>query len=197
LPRALSDVAATSRDIAALDLFTLAGESADVQATTRAPGTIPALDPGALRSLRAGSRASSRAESMPGTPPVWRVVTPLWRDGVVVGAARVDVSLAEVSALQHWLRLIDWAVLLLSTIAISLVLTLFLERRVARPVATLVDGMQRAEGGALAARVAMADRGEFGFLATRFNQMLARVEDLTAGLEARVRQATRDSRSRI
>src|SRR5207248_550332 len=62
--------------------------------------------------------------------------------------------------------------------------------RVGRPVAALVDGMRRAEAGELGARVSVPGGGEFGFLAGSFNRMLARLEDLTAGLESRVRQAT-------
>src|SRR5207237_512785 len=51
-------------------------------------------------------------------------------------------------------------------------------------------GMQRAEGGELGARVSVGGGGEFAFLAGSLNRMLARIEDLTSGLESRVRQAT-------
>jgi signal transduction histidine kinase len=72
------------------------------------------------------------------------------------------------------------------------VLAFFLERRVTRPVAALVAGMRQGEDGVLGARVEIDRGGEFGFLARAFNRMLARIEDLTAGLEARVRRATHD-----
>src|SRR5207247_7518822 len=74
----------------------------------------------------------------------------------------------------------------------SFLLALFLERRVGHPVAALVGGMRRAEAGELGARVSVPGGGEFAFLAGSFNRMLARLEDLTAGLQSRVRQAARD-----
>src|SRR5213080_5176248 len=52
--------------------------------------------------------------------------------------------------------------------------------------------MQRAESGELGVRVEAARGGEFAFLAGSLNRMLSRLEELTAGLESRVRQATRD-----
>src|SRR5205823_6630067 len=79
-----------------------------------------------------------------------------------------------------------------SIVLISFLLAVFLERRVGRPVAALVDGMRRAETGELGARVSVLGGGEFAFLAGSFNRMLARLEDLTAGLESRVRQATQE-----
>jgi two-component system NtrC family sensor kinase len=88
------------------------------------------------------------------------------------------------------LRTIDALFLLLSAGGISFALALLLERRVARPVTALVEGMRRAEGGALDVRVEAGQGGEFGFLARSFNRMLTRIEELTAGLEERVRQAT-------
>src|SRR5438067_2355056 len=56
----------------------------------------------------------------------------------------------------------------------------------------LVAGRQRAESGELGIRVEAARGGEFAFVAGTFNRMLSRIEELTAGLESRVRQATRD-----
>jgi two-component system, NtrC family, sensor kinase len=56
----------------------------------------------------------------------------------------------------------------------------------------LVAGMRHAEGGALDVRVPDDQGGEFAFLARNFNRMLAHIQDLTAGLESRVRQATLD-----
>ena len=52
--------------------------------------------------------------------------------------------------------------------------------------------MRRAERGERGVRVQARTRGEFGFVTGTFNRMLSRIEDLTAGLEERVRIATRD-----
>jgi two-component system NtrC family sensor kinase len=90
------------------------------------------------------------------------------------------------------LRMIDAALLVVSIAAVSLLLAAFLNRRVARPLASLVSGMQRIEGGELGIRVTDRAHGEFGFLITAFNHMVTRIEELTSGLEQRVRAATAD-----
>src|SRR5438874_11233642 len=90
------------------------------------------------------------------------------------------------------LRMIGGIFRVVSIVLISFLLAVFLERRVGHPVAALVGGMRRAEAGELGARVSVPGGGEFAFLAGSFNRMLARLEDLTAGLESRVRQATRE-----
>src|SRR4029077_13988773 len=117
---------------------------------------------------------------------------PVWRRSALVGAMQVEFTLAEVFRLEHSLRVTGFALLALSIVLISLLLAFFLERRVARPVTALVDGMQRAERGELGARVQLPGGGGFALLAGRLNRMLARIEALTAGLEFRLLQATRD-----
>jgi signal transduction histidine kinase len=125
-----------------------------------------------------------------GGEAAWRMAMPVTRRGVLVGATQVEFTLAEVHRLERSLRWMSAVLLLGSFAIISLLLGVFLERRVARPVADLVGGMQRAEGGELGARVSVGGGGEFAFLAGSLNRMLARLEDLTSGLESRVRQAT-------
>src|SRR5439155_23774053 len=117
---------------------------------------------------------------------------PVSRGGTVVGAMQVDFSLLEIYRLERSLRWTGVALLAFSIVLISLLLAIFLERRVTRPVAALVGGMRRAEGGELAARVHVSGEGEFPFLAGSFNRMLEHIADLTAGLESRVRRATAD-----
>jgi two-component system NtrC family sensor kinase len=120
------------------------------------------------------------------------ITVPQREAGRVVGAVQVDLKAAAVVRLKRRLQTIYGLVLLASIILISLVLSLFLEREVAQPVAALVDGMRRAERGERGVRVQARTRGEFGFVTSTFNSMLSRIEDLTAGLEERVRIATQD-----
>jgi signal transduction histidine kinase len=195
-PAALGDVIRlideTSRDVTAVDIFDFRPDgTSTIVATSRNPSTPSALAHEEEAELAAGTPVA-RVVADAGAERVLRLATPLRRDGTVVGAAQVDVSFAEAAALKRWLRRIDAAFLTMSILAISIALAIFLERRVAHPVAALVAGMQRAESGALDARVSCEGRGEFSFLAGALNRLLARVEDLTAGLESRVRQATRD-----
>jgi signal transduction histidine kinase len=124
--------------------------------------------------------------------PIWRMAMPIVRGNVAVGAVQVELTLAEVRRLERSLLMTGLALLASSIGIISFLLAIFLDRRVARPVAALVGGMRHVEEGALDARVKVSGGGEFAFLAGSLNRMLARLADLTASLESRVRQATQD-----
>jgi two-component system NtrC family sensor kinase len=196
-PSALSDtldaLVRENREIVAIDLFRLEGGAAALVATTRPPPAANRATPTAdqARALAAGQSFTTDLPERHGIG-LSRVAMPLHRGGAIVGAAQADLSLAEAAALKRRLRYIDAVFLGLSIVLISLLLAYFLERRVAHPVAALVTGMRRAEAGAFGARVAQRGGGEFGFLAGSFNRMLSRIEELTAGLESRVRRATED-----
>src|SRR5262249_58336439 len=105
------------------------------------------------------------------------------RRGRVGGAARGDVSWAEAASLKRGLRRIGAVFLVLSIAFLSLALALFLERRVARPVAGLVGGMQRAETGALGARVAFQGRGGVAVLGRRLKPRVSALGGRRAGVE--------------
>jgi len=192
LRQELIAIAEGDREITAIDIFGLGGSPPEVLITTRdtpeeAAGTLTA---DAAQGLVRGSSMTLDRERV--GEGVWRVAMPLRRDEALVGAAQVELSLDELAHLTRRLRVIDAAILVCSTLLISFALAFFLERRVGRPVAALVAGMQRAESGELGVRVEAARGGEFGFVAGSLNRMLSRIEELTAGLESRVRQATRD-----
>ncbi|HZP43850.1 MAG TPA: ATP-binding protein [Candidatus Binatia bacterium] len=195
-PAALGDLVGlidrSSREVTAIDVYRLRREGrAELAATSRDDARRAVLaDVDARRLLAGGSL--SRILVGAGGGRVLQIAEPLRAGDDVVGAAQVEVSFAEAAGLKRWLRRIDAAFLVLSILGISVALAVFLERRVTRPVTQLVDGMQRAEAGALDARVTCAGSGEFSFIAGALNRLLARVEDLTAGLESRVRQATRE-----
>ena len=125
-----------------------------------------------------------------------RLEVPIRRDGKVVGAVRTEVSLAAAFALRSQLMRIDIMMLALSILALSGTLAWFFGRRVNRPIAALVEGMRAAEAGGLAVRVPAQSTVEFDYLVGSFNRMLARVENLTASLESRVRRATLDLATR-
>jgi len=193
LEQMLNTLVESDREIVAIDIFRLDGTHAQLEVAAREnpAAAPPEFTPEQVAHLLSGGTVTTRVAGSDGGP-LWRVAVPLRRAGAVVGTADADLSLAEAARLTRRLRAIDGVFLLLSIGGISFALALFLERRVTRPVAELVDGMRRAEGGALGARVALAGGGEFAFLAGSFNRMLGRIEELTAGLESRVRAATRE-----
>jgi two-component system NtrC family sensor kinase len=181
------------REIKAIDVFRLHHADAAVDVSTRAPNELiaAALTPHQVAQL---ARRSAVLRELPEEDGVsgWRLSVPLTRGGAVLGVAQVDVQSADAARLMQRIRWIDGAVLVASIVLISVLLTVFLERRVARPVDTLVDGMRQVERGDLAVRVQPLAGGEFRFLTERFNAMVARLQALTDDLGEQVRQATED-----
>ena len=188
--RELNAIVQGDREVTQIDVLRFRDGQFQTAVTTRPAAEIADAVPSPTmqQALREGQ---VRTEStIRGGEAAWRMAMPVARRGVLVGATQVEFTLAEVRRLERSLRWMSAVLLLGSFAIISLLLGLFLERRVARPVADLVGGMQRAEGGELGARVSVGGGGEFAFLAGSLNRMLARIEDLTSGLESRVRQAT-------
>ena len=179
------------RELTAIDVLLRRAGRFELALTTRPAGEpVPfELDPTQEARLLARGSMRTATERRSGAV-IWRMASPVVRDGMFIGAVQVEFSLLEIARLEHRLRLIGGIVLVASIVLISLLLRFFLERRVVRPVAALVDGMRRAEAGELGVRASVPGGGEFAFLAGSFNRMLARLEDLTTGLESRVRQAT-------
>jgi two-component system NtrC family sensor kinase len=191
LRRELRAIVEGDRELTAIDVFRRRGGRFDGLVTTRSDPADAALSAAQAEAILRDGFVRIDLPAQDGNP-TWRMAMPLWRGEELVGAMQVEFSLAEVFRLEHGLRMIGVVFLACSIALISLLLSLFLERRVARPVAALVDGMRRAERGELEARVTVPGGGEFAFLAGSLNRMLGRIEDLTSGLESRVRQATQD-----
>jgi signal transduction histidine kinase len=191
LRRELRALVEGDRELTAIDVFRRRGGRFDRLVTTRPQSEEGGLSADQAEKLLTEGLVRIDLPAHDGSTS-WRMAMPLWRGSELAGAMQVEFSLAEVFRLEHGLRMIGLVFLACSIALISLLLSLFLERRVARPVAALVDGMRRAEGGDLEARVTVGGGGEFAFLAGSFNRMLGRIEDLTSGLESRVRQATQD-----
>jgi signal transduction histidine kinase len=188
LRSALATLLEARPHVRAIDILRLTDGGAEVVLSTRAtkPGHSD-LKPAEVQALRSGALVTGDEQD-----DHWHMAIPLRRQGDVEGAAEVEVAWARLHRLQQRLRVIDGTLFLSSIVLISLGLTVLLERRVTRPVLALVNAMRRAEAGGLDARVADTGGGEFGFLGRSFNSMLVRIEDLTGGLESRVRQATRE-----
>jgi len=193
LQQRLATIAEGDREIAAIDIFRLHAGVATPDIGAHEAGAIPGpeLTSADVTELITSGTIIRSIPDPHGTERL-RIVVPLHRDQAIVGAAQVELYAAAVTSLKQRLRFIHTVMRLASVALISLALAWFLERSVGRPVAALVTGMRRAEGGELGLRVAHRSGGEFGFLTDSFNRMLSRLESLTAGLEERVQSATRD-----
>jgi signal transduction histidine kinase len=178
------------RAVSAIDVFRIEAQRAVLEETTR-----PSRDATGLVTPEHFARVlDGHTVISPLLPDDWddgwRFAAPLRHSGVVKGIVQIEVRPVAFARLKQRLRVLDGLVLGCSAVGLSFLLALLLERGVTRPVATLVDGMQRVEDGDLSTRVRIPRGGEFRFLARGFNRMLDRLEELTAGLEARVRRAT-------
>lgn len=181
------------REIVAINTFRLAGSVPvpDVRASEVDEAVGSTFTEPDVAELVARGVVTRTFHARDGTDRL-RITVPLRVDGRIAGAAQVELLAAAVVRLKHRLQTIYGVVLFASVVLISIVVSFFLERQVAQPVAALVDGMRRAERGERGVRVQQRAGGEFGFVAGSFNRMLSRIEDLTAGLEERVRVATQD-----
>ena len=104
----------------------------------------------------------------------------------------VDLPIAEAFA-PIYASVQRTVVLLLVGLAISAVASLFLVRRMVRPVQTLQAGAARIGSGALDHRIEVKSGDELGALAGEFNRMAEQLQEYTTGLEQKVEE--RDSRA--
>lgn len=180
------------REVDAIDILRLDGDGSAIEFTTRPEEVdegVP-LDAQQVRQLERGAEVTRPIPGAQGSG--WRVSVPLSLDGTVRAAAQVELRSNEVSRLEQRILTIDAGVLLVSIVLISGILTLFLSRRVGRPISDLVGGLRALAGGNLSARLTARTDDEFQFVSEQFNNMAARLEALTSDLGAQVRRATAD-----
>lgn len=139
--------------------------------------------------LRSGSArmGSARDDAVMGAAPVWH-------QGRAVGAVVVSASLVETRDLAaSERRLTPWFALGALAV-ITVLLTAFAHRYVERPIALILETIQRAGAGDLEARVDLPRRDELGRLAAGLNETLDRLRDLDAAQRQRIDEATAELR---
>lgn len=100
---------------------------------------------------------------------------------------------AMTSSARYRSVMIPATVTVIVALSAAILLGMVLQRVVVTPVQTLSDKMREvAITGDYSQRVPETRRDEMGQLQTGFNRMIARVEELTAGLEARVAERTHE-----
>ncbi len=103
----------------------------------------------------------------------------------------VDLPISEAFA-PLYSSVLRTAVLLLIGVAISVVASLVLVRRMVAPIHTLQAGAARIGAGALDQRIEVKTGDELQELADEFNRMTGRLEESYATLERKVEERTRD-----
>jgi len=184
-------------DIASIDVFFL-NDANDSVVSSQSTLPITPLAASERQAVIAGHQQAAELQ-LSDTPWV-QVLTPLQAEGNVLGAVRVRTSIAGLRSLEEE----EIYSTLLLAIAFSLggflLLRIFLDRQVNRPLEQLTASMNEAEAGNLTTRVTLQQGDEIGQLGTHFNRMLARVEKSDAEnriLLARVQQFNEELETRV
>jgi two-component system, NtrC family, sensor kinase len=122
------------------------------------------------------------------------VAAPIMRQGQVVGAVTVTLSLASVEQLGVRGRRVTLMFAIPAIIALTLLVDLLAQRLVHRPITAIRQTMRRAGVGELRARAPVDRADEIGEVAHGLNEMLGQLERFQAELQARVEEATSELR---
>jgi two-component system NtrC family sensor kinase len=122
------------------------------------------------------------------------VSTPIIRQGRVVGAVTVTVSLAPVEQLGIRGRQTTLWFAVPAIVALTLLVDLLAQRLVHRPITAIRQTMRRAGSGEFGARAPVDRSDEIGEVASGLNDMLGQLERFQAELQARVESATSELR---
>jgi two-component system NtrC family sensor kinase len=122
------------------------------------------------------------------------VAVPILRQGQVAGVVIVGISLAAVEQLGGRGRQITLWFAVPAILVLTLLVDLLAQRLVHRPITAIRTTMQRAGGGELDVRAPVARADEIGEVAQGLNEMLGRLAQFQAELQARVREATGELR---
>jgi two-component system, NtrC family, sensor kinase len=125
----------------------------------------------------------------------WDAAGPVHLNGTLAGVVRLQVSLREADRLADRERRQAVLIMGASTVAIVLLMSVFLQQTLHRRLQNLVTTMARAEAGDLAAVARIHTDDELGRLAASFNRMLSRIRNFNAELQEKVAQATAELRA--
>jgi signal transduction histidine kinase len=127
----------------------------------------------------------------------WAVAVPVHLDGVLAGVVHLQVSLVEADQLAARERRQAALIMGTSTVAIVLMMSVFLRQTLHRRLQNLVTTMARAEARDLAVEARVHLEDERGRLAASFNLMLQRIRNFNAELQGKIEQATAELRDLI
>ncbi len=98
------------------------------------------------------------------------------KDGKAVAVLGVDINAEEIYAVQRQMR-IRTILLLFAGIFISLLVGVFVSRRVTRPIKKLIEGTRKISAGDLRHKVIVHGKDEIAELAASFNNMAANLAE--------------------
>jgi two-component system, NtrC family, sensor kinase len=124
----------------------------------------------------------------------WDVAVPVHLHGALAGVVHLQVSLRQADQLAGRERRQAVLIMVAATVAIVLLMSVFLRQTLHRRLHNLVTTMARAEAGDLAAEASVHSADELGRLAESFNRMLRRIRNFNGELQEKVAQATAELR---
>jgi signal transduction histidine kinase len=158
--------------------------------------TEPIPPPGAVALAAQAVAAREIVTSEPLAGGLRLVAVPLERDGGPYGAVIASLSMERLERVRRRASLGALGAWAIAVVVIAAVVGLLGRFLVDRPLASILEAMQRTAAGDLQARAPVHRRDEIGAVAAEFNTMLGRVQDFDAALREEVRRATAELEAR-
>ncbi|MBI2204329.1 MAG: HAMP domain-containing protein [Candidatus Rokubacteria bacterium] len=175
------------RSVLQLDVLGFGPAGTTVLATSAPAARLP-FDRRDAEVVRRG-RVVARAVTA-GTERYWEVMAPIAFDGTVAGAVALKFSTMRADELASRIRF--WAITLTggSVLLMGLLVSAAVHVIVDRPMRRFMDAIGAAATGGVPAAVDVRTSDEFGRLAERFNEMVARITRFNEELRTRIAEAT-------
>jgi signal transduction histidine kinase len=122
---------------------------------------------------------------------LWKVITPIRTDKYIIGALQLVISWEAAQEDEARERSQTLLMLVATVILVSTAVAIFVQRALYRPIARLVDAMQRAQAGSLDVAVQPRGRDELAQLTGHFNRMLGKIRQDAAEKEGLLIQIQR------
>jgi two-component system NtrC family sensor kinase len=114
---------------------------------------------------------------------LWKVTTPIRTGKHIIGVLQLVISWEAAQEDEARERRQTLLMLVASVLLVSMAVAIFVQRALYRPVARLVDAMQRAQAGSLDVAVQPYGRDELAQLTGHFNRMLEKIHQDAAEKE--------------
>src|SRR5438034_651606 len=184
IDRKIHQIMAVRPSVLQLDIVRLPPGGGAVVATSEPAHRLP-FTPADEVAVRGGAVLSRLLTDAGGRS--WEVMAPIRLDGAVAGAVAARFSLNRFDAREARSRTVAFWLTAISVLVMGLLMTLAVHGVVNRPIERFVRAMRGAE----AEPVAVTSNDEFGALARRFNDMIARARERLFAMQRDLSHAER------
>ena len=184
IDRKIHQIMAVRPSVLQLDIVRLPPGGGAVVATSEPAHRLP-FTPADEVAVRGGAVLSRLLSDAGGRS--WEVMAPIRLDGAVAGAVAARFSLNRFDAREARSRTVALWLTAISVLVMGLLMTLAVHGVVNRPIERFVRAMRGAE----AEPVAVTSNDEFGVMAGRFNDMIARARERLFAMQRDLSHAER------